>query len=85
MSKLKNEADIQEIQQLTVVVEEETNKLLAETAAFEVQAVKLIEANSMKALSTIHAGEIAIEERKKAEAYKERAYHPSDCDQRSRR
>lgn len=42
MSKLKNEADIQEIQQLTVVVEEETNKLLAETAAFEIQAVKLI-------------------------------------------
>ena len=69
MSKLNHEKDVSEIEQLRVIVECETTKLLKETAAYEHQATKLIEARSIKTLAERTANERAVKALASAKAY----------------
>ena len=71
MSRLNHEKDVEEIRQLKMIVECETTKLLKETAAYERQATKLIEARSIKTLAERTANEKAVKVLAEAKAYED--------------
>lgn len=55
ISRLNHIIDVEQIKQEKTIVEEETAKLLKETAALQIQTCQLIKANQIKTLAEIDA------------------------------